>query len=36
MAKANLAGRISSIIEERGLTQKEAAQILGIDQPKVP
>src|SRR5690348_8591658 len=35
MAKANLASRIADIIEARGLTQKEAAKILGVDQPKV-
>lgn len=34
-AKADLAIQISRIIEERGLTQAEAAEILGIDQPKV-
>lgn len=35
LAKARLAGRISDIIDERGLTQKEAAKLLGVDQPKV-
>ncbi|MGH9789506.1 MAG: helix-turn-helix domain-containing protein [Candidatus Acidiferrales bacterium] len=35
MAKAVLAHRISSILEERGLTQAEAARVLGVDQPKV-
>lgn len=35
LAKAKLASKIYDIIEERGLTQKEAAAILGIDQPKV-
>ena len=35
LAKARLAGRISDIIDERGLTQKEAAKVLGVDQPKV-
>lgn len=34
-AKADLVIQISRIIEERGLTQAEAAKILGIDQPKV-
>ena len=34
-AKANLAWYISSVIKQRGLTQVEAAEILGIDQPKV-
>lgn len=35
MAKAELALRISTMIDERGLTQREAAALLGIDQPKV-
>ncbi len=34
-AKAKLAAIINKIIEERGLTQKEAAKILGINQPKI-
>lgn len=34
-AKADLAYEISRAIEERGLTQAEAADILGVDQPKV-
>jgi predicted XRE-type DNA-binding protein len=34
-AKAKLARRIAAIIEERRLTQVRAAEILGIDQPKV-
>lgn len=34
-ARASLTARISSILQERRLTQKEAAKILGIDQPKV-
>ncbi|MEC4589413.1 helix-turn-helix transcriptional regulator [Nitrospirillum amazonense] len=33
--KAEIASRISDVIEERKLTQVQAAQILGIDQPKV-
>ena len=33
--KAALASKIYNIIEERDLTQKEAAKILGIDQPGV-
>lgn len=33
--KAKLASGICDIIEKRGLTQKQAAKILGIDQPKV-
>ena len=35
LAKAELTFQISQIIEERGLTQAQAAEILGIDQPKV-
>jgi len=35
MAKAVLAHRISGIIKERGLTQAEAAMVLGVDQPKI-
>jgi predicted XRE-type DNA-binding protein len=35
LAKAELARQIGAIIRERGLTQKAAAQALGIDQPKV-
>jgi predicted XRE-type DNA-binding protein len=35
LAKADLAIQISRIIEERGLTQVEAAALLGVDQPKV-
>lgn len=35
LAKTDLAFQISRIIEDRGLTQAEAADILGIDQPKV-
>jgi predicted XRE-type DNA-binding protein len=34
-AKADLAAEISRTIGERGLTQVEAAAVLGIDQPKV-
>lgn len=34
-AKTALAYEISTIIEERGLKQAEAAEILGVDQPKV-
>lgn len=34
-AKADLVFEISRTIEERGLTQAQAAAILGIDQPKV-
>jgi len=33
--KADLAFQINSLIERRGLTQMEAATVLGINQPKV-
>ncbi len=35
LAKAELARQISEIISKRHISQKEAAAILGIDQPKV-
>ena len=35
MAKAKLASIINKIIKDRGLTQKMACKILGINQPKV-
>jgi predicted XRE-type DNA-binding protein len=35
LAKADLAIQISRIINERELTQAEAAELLGVDQPKV-
>ncbi len=35
LAKAQLAHQISTVIGERNLTQMEAAEILGINQPKV-
>lgn len=35
LAKADLALRISQLIAGRKLTQKKAAALLGIDQPKV-
>ena len=35
LAKADLAIQISRIIEEHELTQAQAAEVLGIDQPKV-
>jgi predicted XRE-type DNA-binding protein len=35
LAKAKLAAIINRIIEEKGLTQNEAAEILGINQPKI-
>ena len=34
-AKANLAIEVARIIARRGLTQTQAAKVLGIDQPKV-
>lgn len=33
--KARLISRIQSAIEERGLTQSEAAKLIGIDQPRL-
>ena len=35
LLKAELARRISEIIDGRGLTQTAAAKLLGVDQPKV-
>jgi predicted XRE-type DNA-binding protein len=35
LAKAKLASAICRVIEKRGLTQIEAAKILGLDQPKI-
>jgi predicted XRE-type DNA-binding protein len=35
LAKAELARQIAMIIEQEGLTQSQAAALLGIDQPKV-
>ena len=35
MAKAQLAHRIVTVIEERELTQSQAARVLGVDQPGV-
>jgi predicted XRE-type DNA-binding protein len=35
LAKAKLVQRIRAILAERKLTQSSAAQILGLDQPKV-
>ncbi len=35
LIKAELTRRISEIINQRNLTQVEAAELLGIDQPKV-
>lgn len=34
-AKAQIAYRICQILDERKLTQKKAATVLGIDQPKI-
>jgi len=34
-AKAHLAAHILGVLEERGLTQVEAARILGVSQPEV-
>lgn len=35
LAKAQLVSRISDLINQRRLTQSDAAKLLGIDQPKV-
>ena len=35
LAKAELARGITAVIQERGLTQRQAAQVLEVDQPKV-
>ncbi len=35
LAKANLAIHIRKIIKDRKLTQAQAAQLMGLDQPKV-
>lgn len=35
LAKAELAHKIGTLIEKRGLNQTEAAKVLGIDQPKI-
>jgi predicted XRE-type DNA-binding protein len=35
LVKADLVIEITRVIEERGLTQAQAAEILGVDQPKV-
>lgn len=35
LAKAGLASAIQDVIELRGLTQAQAGEIMGIDQPKV-
>ena len=35
LAKAELAARIAGVIRNRDLTQKQAAEMLGLDQPKI-
>jgi predicted XRE-type DNA-binding protein len=35
LAKAELVSRISAIISDQGLTQAQAASVLGVNQPKV-
>jgi len=35
LAKAQLANRVVSVLEDQGLTQRQAAEILGIDQPGI-
>ena len=35
LAKAELAHKITTLIERRGLTQAEAATLLNVDQPKI-
>ncbi len=35
LAKAELAHKIAGLIEDKGLTQVQAAKLLGVDQPKV-
>lgn len=35
LVKAQLAGKISELVHRRGLTQTQAAEILGLTQPKV-
>ena len=35
LAKAELAQKITAIIARRRLTQSQAAQVLGVDQPKI-
>ena len=35
LAKADLASKVASVIEQRGLTQVEAARLMGVPQPKV-
>jgi predicted XRE-type DNA-binding protein len=35
LAKAELAHKITVLIRKRGLTQAQAAKLLGVDQPKI-
>jgi predicted XRE-type DNA-binding protein len=35
LAKAHIAAEISRLIGERKLTQSQAAELLGVDQPKI-
>jgi predicted XRE-type DNA-binding protein len=35
LAKAELAHKITVLIKKRGLTQAQAAKLLGVDQPKI-
>jgi len=35
LAKAELAHKITVLIQERGLTQAQAAKLLAVDQPKI-
>lgn len=35
LAKTKIASTIQDVVESRGLTQKRAAELMGIDQPKV-
>jgi predicted XRE-type DNA-binding protein len=35
LAKADLTAKISCIIKQKRLTQKQAAEILGVDQPRI-
>ena len=35
LAKAELAHKIATLVNARGLTQVQAAKLLGVDQPKV-
>lgn len=35
LAKAELAHKITAVIRDKGLTQVQAAKLLGVDQPKI-